>query len=76
ILDCPTRGVDIGVKAAMYSLINEMRKAGKSIVMISEELTELIGMSDRLLILKDGELAGEFFRSPELDENAIIDVMI
>ncbi|MCR5083509.1 MAG: sugar ABC transporter ATP-binding protein [Parasporobacterium sp.] len=76
ILDCPTRGVDIGVKAAMYDLIDKMRKEGKSIVMISEELTELIGMSDRLLILKDGSLAGEFMRSKELTENDIINVMI
>lgn len=76
ILDCPTRGVDIGVKAAMYQLIDQMRKAGKTIIMISEELPELLGMSDRLLILKDGALAGEFFRSETLDENHIIEVMI
>ena len=76
ILDCPTRGVDIGVKAAMYQLIAEMRRKGTSIVMISEELTELIGMCDRLLILKDGQQAGEFFRSRELSENQIINVMI
>jgi len=76
ILDCPTRGVDIGVKAAMYQLISNMKKNGTSIVMISEELTELIGMCDRLLILKDGEQAGEFFRSKELSESQIINVMI
>ncbi len=76
ILDCPTRGVDIGVKAAMYQLIYQMKTQGKAIVMISEELPELIGMSDRLLILKDGCLAGEFFRSPGLNENEIINVMI
>lgn len=76
ILDCPTRGVDIGVKAAMYQLIDQMRKDGKTIIMISEELPELIGMSDRLLILKDGGLAGEFMRSETLDENHIIEVMI
>ena len=76
ILDCPTRGVDIGVKAAMYQLIDQMRKEGKTIIMISEELPELIGMSDRLLILKDGGLAGEFMRSETLDENHIIEVMI
>lgn len=76
ILDCPTRGVDIGVKAAMYRLINEMKQKGTSIVMISEELTELIGMCDRLLILKDGKAAGEFFRSKELSESQIINVMI
>lgn len=76
ILDCPTRGVDIGVKAAMYQLIDQMRRQGKSILMISEELQELIGMCDRLLILKDGALAGEFMRSPELGENDIVSVMI
>ncbi len=76
ILDCPTRGVDIGVKAAMYHLIDEMKKAGKSIVMISEELTELIGMTDRLLILKDGELNGEFMRTPDRSANDLVDAMI
>lgn len=76
ILDCPTRGVDIGVKAAMYQLIDQMRKDGKTIIMISEELPELIGMSDRLVILKDGSFAGEFMRSEQLDENHIIEVMI
>lgn len=76
ILDCPTRGVDIGVKAAMYQLIEDMKAQGKTIVMISEELAELIGMADRLLILKDGALAGEFARSPELTDHQIIDCMI
>ncbi len=76
ILDCPTRGVDIGVKAAMYQLIYQMKKAGKTIIMISEELPELIGMSDRLIILKNGKFAGEFKRSPQLSENEIIEVMI
>ena len=76
ILDCPTRGVDIGVKAAMYQLMAEMKKQGKTIVMISEELTELIGMSDRLLVLKDGKLAGEFARSRDLSETRVIEVMV
>ena len=76
ILDCPTRGVDVGVKAAMYALIADMKKAGKTIVMVSEELTELIGMSDRLLILKDGRLAGEFPRSRDLSEHDLVGCMI
>lgn len=76
VLDCPTRGVDVGVKAAMYRLMEEMREAGKTIVMISEELPELIGMSDRLLILKNGRLAGEFMRSAALSEHDIIDIMV
>lgn len=76
ILDCPTRGVDVGVKATMYDLIYRVKCEGKSIIMISEEMTELIGMCDRILILKDGILNGEFLRSRDLSEHSIIDVMI
>lgn len=76
ILDCPTRGVDIGVKRAMYQLMTELKHQGKSIVMISEELPELIGMCDRLMILKDGEVRHTFARSPELSDVQIIGYMI
>ncbi|MBQ7360815.1 MAG: sugar ABC transporter ATP-binding protein, partial [Lachnospiraceae bacterium] len=76
ILDCPTRGVDIGVKAAMYQIMENMLAEGKSILLVSEELTELIGMSDRLLILKDGRIVKEILRDPNLTESDIIDVMI
>ncbi|MGI5888165.1 MAG: sugar ABC transporter ATP-binding protein [Oscillospiraceae bacterium] len=76
ILDCPTRGIDIGVKKMMYDLLYELKKEGKSILIISEELPEVIGMSDRILILKDGHLSKEFFRSPDLTENDIIHYMV
>ena len=76
ILDCPTRGIDVGVKAAMYQLIYEMKKAGKSILLISEELQELIGMCDRILILKDGEVTCEKFRTENVTEHMLIDYMI
>ncbi len=76
ILDCPTRGVDIGVKQFMYQLMYEMCREGKSIVLISEELSELIGMSDRLLVMKDGAISAEFERSPELADSIVIDYMI
>ena len=76
ILDCPTRGVDVGVKAAMYSLIHDMKLKGKSVLIISEELTELIGMCDRLIIIKNGQQSGEFFRSRDLTETSIIETMI
>jgi ribose transport system ATP-binding protein len=76
ILDCPTRGIDVGVKAAMYQLIYEMKKAGKSILLISEELQELIGMCDRILILKDGEVTCEKLRSENITEHTLIDYMI
>ncbi len=76
ILDCPTRGIDIGVKAAMYQLIYKMKKEGRSILLISEELPELIGMSDRILIMKDGQIAYEAMRSDNPTEHDLIDYMI
>lgn len=76
ILDCPTRGVDVGVKAAMYQLIYDMKTQGKSIIMISEEMPELIGMSDRILIMKDGKITGEFFRQNGFSEHDLIECMI
>lgn len=76
IMDCPTRGVDIGVKQAMYALIEEMKKEGKAILMISEELPELIGMSDRLIIMKDFKVTAELERSAELKQTDIIEYMI
>ena len=76
ILDCPTRGIDIGVKAAMYKLIYKMKKEGRSILLISEELPELIGMSDRILIMKDGRVAHEALRSEHPTEHDLINYMI
>ena len=76
ILDCPTRGVDIGVKSAMYDLIYKLKQEGRSIMLISEELPELIGMSDRIVIIKDGRLSGEHMRSPDLTEHDLIHEMI
>ena len=76
ILDCPTRGVDIGVKQFIYQLLYKMKQEGKAIIMISEELPELIGMSDRILIMKDGEITKEFARSKDLTQEQIIEYMI
>lgn len=76
VLDCPTRGVDIGVKAAMYQLMEDMKAKGYAILMISEELTELIGMCDRLLIMKDGHIAKELKRGNHFNENEVIEYMI
>ena len=76
IMDCPTRGIDIGVKVAMYKLIYELKRQGKSIVMISEELMELIGMSDRMLIMKNGSVSKEIMRSADVTDAQIIEYMI
>jgi ribose transport system ATP-binding protein len=76
ILDCPTRGIDVGVKQTMYQLIYKMKKEGKTVIIISEELAELIGMSDRLVIMKDGKISKEFLRAKTLSDKDVIDYMI
>ena len=76
VLDSPTRGIDIKVKQDIYQLMNRMRKKNKSVIMISEELMELIGMCDRIIIMKDGAINGELARSKELNENMLISKMV
>ncbi|WP_129595829.1 ribose ABC transporter ATP-binding protein RbsA [Anaerophilus nitritogenes] len=60
ILDEPTRGVDVGAKKEIYDLINEFKKEGMSIIMISSEMPEVLGMSDRILVMYQGRISGEF----------------
>lgn len=76
ILDSPTRGIDVMVKADIYDLMDRMRKEGKAVLMISEEIMELLGMSDRIVIMRDGKVSGEFTRSPDLSEESLIDKMV
>ena len=76
VLDSPTRGIDIKVKQAIYALMSELIAQGKSIIMISEEIPELLGMSDRILIMKDGKINGEFMRSASLNEEDLIAKMV
>ena len=76
ILDCPTRGIDIGVKASIYRLMEQLKAENKAILMISEEMPELMGMSDRILIMKNGEITQSFERNPALTEQDIIKYMI
>ena len=58
ILDEPTRGIDVGAKYEIYCIIEELARAGKSIIMISSEMAELIGMSDRVMVMCDGRVTG------------------
>jgi ribose transport system ATP-binding protein len=76
VLDSPTRGIDVKVKADIYALMSELKARGKSIIMISEELQELLGMSDRILIMKDGRINGEFIRNQNLGEKDLITKMV
>ena len=76
VLDSPTRGIDVKVKQAIYALMAELSRKGKSIIMISEEIPELLGMADRILIMKDGKINGEFARDPALSEEDLIAKMV
>ena len=76
IMDCPTRGIDIGVKAKIYKLMDTLKHEGISILMVSEEMTELIGMADRIITMKDGRLSKEFTRSTDLSESSIISAIV
>lgn len=76
VLDSPTRGIDVKVKADIYALMSDMKKQGKSIIVISEELLELIGMCDRILVMKDGTINGEFMRNTTLTEEDFIAKMV
>ena len=69
ILDEPTRGIDVGAKYEIYCIINDLAKAGKSIVMISSELPEVIGMSDRIYIMNQAKIVGEMKASEATQEN-------
>ena len=71
IFDEPTKGIDVGVKQEIYHLMNELAENGISIIMISSEMEELLGMSDRIVILHEGEMMGEMSRD-EYDQHKIL----
>ena len=71
IFDEPTRGIDVGAKVEVYKLVNELLARGAAVVMISSELPEVMGMSDRVLVLRDGRIVAEFTRA-EADAEAIM----
>jgi len=71
ILDEPTRGIDVGAKYEIYQVINELVSQGKSIIMISSELPELLGMSDRVYVVNEGRIAGELEGEAVSSENVM-----
>ena len=71
IFDEPTRGIDVGAKYEIYKLINRLVESGKSVLLISSEMEELIGMSDRILVLAEGEITGALVKD-EFDQTAIM----
>jgi putative multiple sugar transport system ATP-binding protein len=59
ILDEPTRGIDVGAKYEIYTIINRLASEGKAVIMISSELPEILGMADRIYVMRDGKVVGE-----------------
>ena len=75
ILDEPTRGIDVGAKYEIYSVINDLVKMGKAVIIISSELPEIIGMSDRVYVLNEGKIVGEL-KKEEIDQVNIMKCII
>jgi ABC-type sugar transport system ATPase subunit len=70
-LDEPTRGIDVGAKQEIYAEINRLAKSGLAIVLVSSELPEVLGLSDRLMVLREGRLTGEFTREQATPESVM-----
>jgi len=76
IFDEPTRGIDVGAKFEIYQWMNQLAKAGKGIIMISSELPEVLGVSDRILVMKEGQLMGELVNGPEVTQEVLMSLAI
>ena len=75
MLDEPTRGIDVGAKLEIYEIINQLTAAGKAVILVSSELPELIGMSDRILMLNAGRIGGSFTRAEATQEKLMAAAM-
>jgi ABC-type sugar transport system ATPase subunit len=76
IFDEPTRGIDVGAKYEIYLLINELARQGKAILMISSELPEVLGMSDRILVMHEGRVTGEIRNVAEATQEQIMEMAV
>lgn len=75
MLDEPTRGIDVGAKSEIYTIIRDLRKQGKSVMIFSSELTEIVNMCDRIYLLYDGEIRTCIENGGEIDTHQIIHVV-
>ena len=75
ILDEPTRGIDVGAKVEIYQLINELTASGRAVLMISSDLPEVLGMSDRVLVMSQGRLAGEL-SAEQATQDAVMELAL
>jgi ABC-type sugar transport system ATPase subunit len=73
-VDEPTRGVDVGAKAAIHELIDELARQGLAVILISSELPEVINLSTRILVMREGHFVGELART-EATQDAVLRLM-
>lgn len=71
ILDEPTRGIDVGARKEIYQLINQLKQQGLAILLVSSDMPEVLGLSDRILVMHEGRLAGQFSRAEATQENLL-----
>jgi putative multiple sugar transport system ATP-binding protein len=75
ILDEPTRGIDVGAKYEIYTIINRLASEGKAIILISSELPEILGVCDRIYVMRDGKVVGEMPASEASQEKVMTYIM-
>jgi ribose transport system ATP-binding protein len=75
IFDEPTRGIDVGAKVEVYNLMNNLAQNGVAIIMVSSEMPELLGMSDRILVMREGRITAEFSRADATEEKVLAAAM-
>ncbi|MBY8854331.1 sugar ABC transporter ATP-binding protein, partial [Saccharothrix sp. MB29] len=75
LLDEPTRGVDVGARAELYRVIHELAASGVAVVLVSSEVAEVLGLADRVLVLRDGEVVADR-PAAELTESAVLDIVM
>ena len=75
LLDEPTRGIDVGAKYEIYCIINDLAAAGKCVVLISSELPEVLGMSDRIYIMNEARIVGEMKAEDATQENIMATIL-
>lgn len=71
IMDEPTKGVDVGAKAAIYEIMGELAKQGLAIIMVSSEMPEILGMCDRIYVMCEGRITGQLTRQEARQENIL-----
>ena len=76
IFDEPTRGIDVGAKFEIYQLMNSLAEAGKAIIMISSELPEILGMSDRIIVMRDGRIQGEISDVSQASQETVMQLAV